>query len=94
MTIERLKKVLALPRLRGFEDLKDFQRHCQHRFPLLPDECKSLYEVLVKLQSLGHDALNTLDTWQRDMAPAECAEFIRFLICVEKMEIDDLLKAA
>lgn len=93
MTIEHLKIVLTR-NLHGFEDFIDFQHHCQRRFPLLPDECRSLYEVLVKLQSLGYDAMKTLDTWQRDMAPAECAEFIRLLIRVEEMEIDDLLKAA
>ena len=94
MTIERLKKILSLPRLQGFEDVSEFQRYCRRRFALLPDEYNALYEVLVKLQSLGHDARSTLDAWHREMAPAECAEFIRLLIRVEKMEIHALLKAA
>lgn len=94
MTIERLKQVLALPRLRGFEDYEDFERHCRRCFALLPEEYRALYEVLVKLQSLGHDAPTTLNTWQREMTPIECTEFIRVLICVEKMALDSLLKAA
>lgn len=94
MTIERLKQVLASPRLRGFDDYDAFERYCKRCFALLPDEYHALYEVLVKLQSLGHDAPTTLNTWQREMTPIECTEFIRVLICVEKMEIGSLLKAA
>lgn len=94
MALERIKRTLELSHLRGFNDSGDFQRHCQTRFDLTREECRSLYGVLVKLQSLGHDAMTTMDTWQHNMAVAECREFIRFLICIENMEIDDLLNAA
>ena len=76
-------------RLSAFKDFQDFVEYTEVMFKLEPEEFCGLYKVLLKLQSLGEDPKEVLRTWKKHTCQEECPEFIRFMIQVDKMPIED-----
>ena len=74
--------------LKEFEDYQDFLNYSRSLFDLRQDEHKGLYNVLLKLQGVGVDAVRSMDTWQKDMDKDEYQEFIRLMIQVDDMPIE------
>ena len=75
--------------LKSFEDYQDFVTYTETLFKLQPSEYRGLYKVLQKLQSLGEDPKKVLRTWKQKTCQDECPEFIRFMIEVDQMDIQD-----
>ena len=75
--------------LKSFEDYKDFVTYTETLFKHQPSEYKGLYKVLLKLQGLGEDPKDVLRTWKKKTCQEDCQEFIRFMIKVDNMDIED-----
>ncbi len=75
--------------LKSFDDYQDFVSFTKTLFKLKPSEYRSLYKVLLKLQTLGEDPKEVLHTWKQQTCQDECPEFIRFMIKVDNMDIED-----
>jgi hypothetical protein len=75
--------------LESFEDYGDFVTFTETLFKLQPSEYKGLYKVLLKLQGLGEDPKKVLETWKGETCQEDCPEFIRFMIQVDNMDIED-----
>jgi hypothetical protein len=75
--------------LASFEDFEDFVTYTETLFKLQPSEYQGLYKVLLKLQGLGEDPKKVLEIWRSDTCQEDCPEFIRFMIKVDNMDIDD-----
>ena len=80
--------------LNTFKDYGDFLNFSKALFKLSPEEYRVLYEVLLKLQSIGEDPIETMLTWRKHTCTDECPEFIRFMIQIDKMEIESLTQTA
>jgi hypothetical protein len=75
--------------LTSFDDYEDFVSYTENLFKLQPSEYQGLYKVLLKLQSLGEDPKKVLETWKSDTCQEDCPDFIRFMIKVDNMDIQD-----
>jgi hypothetical protein len=76
--------------LSGFADYDAFVRYARDRLRMQPDEMRALHDVLVKLQSLGEDPVQTLEACQRDMPAGDCLDMLRFMMLIDAMNLDDL----
>lgn len=81
-------------RLRQFDTYGHFERFCKELFELTPDETNGLYDVLLKLQSIGEDPIRILRSWKTHKCGEDCANFIRFMIMVDQMDMADIQMAA
>jgi len=75
--------------LTSFEDFEDFVTYTETLFKLQPSDYQGLYKVLLKLQGLGEDPKEVMRTWKKQTCQDECPEFIRFMIEVDNMDIED-----
>ncbi len=80
--------------LNGFDNYGDFLVFAKMIFNLSSSEYKALYEVLVKLQSVGEDPVKTMLLWKNSMDEQDCLDLIRFMIQIESMDLEDFSKAA
>ncbi len=76
-------------KLNEFEDYGDFIKYSKSLFNLGPDEHKALFSVLLKLESVGESASQSMLSWKKRMDNSECEEFIRFMIYVDSMEPEE-----
>ena len=81
-------------KLNDFKDYQDFLNFSKSLFKLSPDEYRGLYEVLLKLQSIGENPVETMLTWRKHTCTNECPDFIRFMIQIDNMEIKSLTQMA
>ncbi|MDD2388979.1 MAG: hypothetical protein PHP23_04505 [Desulfobacterales bacterium] len=80
--------------LHHFKTYRHYLTFAKSLFALDPDEYKDLFSVLIKLQGIGEDPVKLMQSWKDSSDASECAEFIRFMIQVNKMELAELKKAA
>jgi hypothetical protein len=73
--------------LRGFASYAAFESCCIALFDLEPEDCRGLHDVLLKLQSLGLDPEETMNTWREKTCEENCRDLIRFLIHVDAMDL-------
>ncbi len=84
-----------LPRnLDGFRDYDEFLDYAGSLFDLGPEELEGLYHVLLKLQGIGEDPVETMNVWKEETCRSECPEFIRFLIQVDNLDLESLKEVA
>lgn len=74
--------------LKDFNDYEDYRRFAETLFTLDAVEYRKLYDVLLKLQSIGEDPKETMIKWKKETCRKECPEFIRFMIQVDDMDIE------
>jgi hypothetical protein len=74
----------------AFESFEDFSNYSKTLFDLSPQEIEGLYRVLLKLQSIGEDPKKIMNYWKKRTCDTDCGDFIRFMIMVDDMDIDDL----
>lgn len=79
-------------RLVGFEDYDDFVQYAQTLFSLTEEEYEGLYRVLLKLQGIGEEPIETMNLWKAETCQEGCVEFIRFMIQVDSTDLE-MLKA-
>ena len=77
-------------RLDGFSDYRQFVEYAETLFVLTPEEFEGLYEVLLKLQGIGEDPVETMHLWKAKTCKSGCPEFIRFLIRVNDLDLEEL----
>lgn len=76
--------------LKGFATYEEFLDYASTRFALEPDEYEALFNVLLKLQSVGSDPRETMQDCQSQLADGECLDMLKFMIYVDGLDIKDL----
>lgn len=92
-----MKKQMIQPQspkenLDAFETYADFVEYVQTKFSLEPDEYPSLFNVLVKLESLGQDAVKVLNNCRQGQD--DCMEMMRFLMYVDELDLSEIREMA
>jgi hypothetical protein len=49
-----------------------------------------LFDVLIKLQSIGQDAIQTMSLLKSNTNEQDCYELIRFMIQFDSMDMEDI----
>ena len=88
--IETDKPKQPSEKLAAFKSYEDFLAYVGRRFDLRPGEHEALYNVLVKLQNVGADPLETMEACKSEMAPNDCLDMLRFMIYIENLDISEL----
>jgi hypothetical protein len=78
-------------KLSGFNDYQEFLNFSEPLFQLKPKEYHGLFNVLLKLQSIGQDAVQTMLLWNSNTDKHDCYELIRFMIQFDSMDMEDIL---
>ncbi|MFC1825987.1 hypothetical protein ACFLYZ_01175 [Thermodesulfobacteriota bacterium] len=78
-------------KLSGFDDYQEFLSFSKSLFQLKPQEYQGLFNVLLKLQSIGQDAVATMLLLQSNTDKQDCYELIRFMIQIDRMDMADIL---
>ena len=83
-----MKNTQRLPsELDAFSDYHEFETFCKSMFTLESWEYRQLYDVLVKLESVGENPVENMNIWKKSLSQEECLEFIRFMILVDSTDI-------
>jgi hypothetical protein len=78
-------------KLSGFNDYQEFLNFSESLFQLKPKEYHGLFNVLLKLQSIGQDAVQTMLLWNSNTDKHDCYELIRFMIQFDSTDMEDIL---
>lgn len=78
-------------KLSGFDDYQEFLSFSQALFQLKPEEYQGFFNVLLKLESIGQDAVETMLLLQSNIDEQDCYELIRFMIQIDTMDMADIL---
>ena len=81
---------LVQPKLAGFDDYQEFLSFSKSLFQLKTEEYRGLFDVLVKLQSIGQDAIQTMLILKSNTDEQDCYELIRFMIEFDRMDMGDI----
>jgi hypothetical protein len=76
--------------LSGFGDYQEFLSFSKSLFQLKQQEYKGLFNVLLKLQSVGQDAVQTMMLLKDNPDEHDCYELIRFMIQFDRMDMDNV----
>lgn len=76
--------------LKGFATYEDFLEYARTRFALEPREYEALFNVLLKLQSVGSDPLKTMQDCQSQLADGECLDMLKFMMYVDGLDLKDI----
>ena len=76
--------------LSGFSDYREFLSFSKSLFRLNPEEYRGLFNVLLKLQSVGQDAVQTMLAMKSNTDEGDCYDLIRFMILFDSMDPGDL----
>ena len=85
-----LETSLVQPKLTGFDDYQEFLSFSKSLFQLKTEEYQGLFDVLVKLQSIGQDAIQTMRVLKNNTDEQDCYELIRFMIQFDSMDMGDI----
>jgi hypothetical protein len=77
-------------RLTGFSDYQEYLGFSKSLFQLKPEEYQGLFNVLLKLQSIGQDAAQTMLLLKSNADEDDCYELIRFMIQFDRMDMGDI----
>jgi hypothetical protein len=80
--------------LKGFENFNAFLKYSQTLFELNPQEHQGLYNILLKLQSVGEDPQQAMLSLKHLTDKDGSTDLIRFMIQVDIMDIEEIKKAA
>ncbi len=78
-------------KLSGFNDYQAFLSFSKSLFQLKPEEYQGLFNVLLKLQSVGQDAVETMLLLKGNTDEHDGYELIRFMIQIDSMDMVDIL---
>ena len=77
-------------KLTGFDDYQEYLGFSKNLFQLNPEEHQGLFNVLLKLQSIGQDAVQTMLLLKSNNDELDCYELIRFMIEFDSMDMEDI----
>ncbi len=76
--------------LTGFNDYQEYLGFSKSLFQLKPEEYRGLFNVLLKLQSIGQNAVQTMLSLKSNTDENDCYELIRFMIQFDSMNMGDI----
>ena len=77
-------------RLTGFNDYQEYLGYSKSLFKLKPEEYRGLFNVLLKLQSIGQDAVQTMLLLKSNTDDDDGYELIRFMVQFDGMDMGDI----
>jgi hypothetical protein len=77
-------------KLNGFNDYQEYLGYSKSLFRLKPEEYQGLFGVLLKLQSIGQDAVQTMRLLKSNTDDDDSYELIRFMIQFDGMDMGDI----
>jgi hypothetical protein len=77
-------------KLTGFNDYQEYLGFSKSLFQLKPEEYQGLFNVLLKLQSIGQNAVQTMLLLKINSDELDCHELIRFMIQFDSMDMGDI----
>lgn len=77
-------------KLEAFDDYDHYLRYTRDLFDLTPDEYAALFQVLVKLESVGSDPLETLKTCRFEMETDDCLNMLKFMMYVDGLNLSTI----
>jgi hypothetical protein len=77
-------------KLDGFNDYQEYLGYSKSLFRLKPEEYQGLFDVLLKLQSIGQDAVQTMRLLKSNTDDDDSYELIRFMIQFDGMDMGDI----
>jgi hypothetical protein len=81
-------------KLEAFDTYDHYLRYARDLFDLTPDEHAALFQVLVKLESVGSDPMETLHTCRFDMETDDCLSMLKFMMYVDGLDLLALKETA
>ena len=78
-------------KLRGFNDYREFLSFSKSLFQLKTEEYQGLFDILLKLESIGQDAVETMLLLKSNADEQDCYELIRFMIQFDSMDLENIL---
>jgi hypothetical protein len=78
-------------KLSGFNDYKEFLSVSKSLFQLKAEEYQGLFDILLKFESIGQDALETMLLLKSNADEQDCHELIRFMIHIDRLDVEDIL---
>jgi len=78
------------PQLAGFNDYQEYLGFSKSLFNLKPEEYLGLFNVLLKLQSIGQDAVQTMLLLKSNTDGDDGYELIRFMLRFDVMDMGDI----
>ena len=76
--------------LTGFDDYQEYLGFSKSLFKLKPEEYQGLFNVLLKLQSIGQDAVQAMLLLKSNTDDDDGYELIRFMIQFDDMDMGDI----
>lgn len=77
-------------KLTGFKDYQEYLGYSKSLFKLKSEEYLGLFNVLLKLQSIGQDAVQTMLLLKSNTNDDDGYELIRFMIQFDCMDMGDI----
>lgn len=77
------------PKLTGFKDYQEYLSYSKSLFQLKSEEYRGLFNVLLKLQSIGQDAVQTM-LLLKSNTDDDGYELIRFMIQFDGMDMGEI----
>ena len=78
-------------KLSRFSDYREFLSFSKSLFQLKTEEYQGLFNVLLKLESIGQDAVETMLLLKSNADEQDCYELIRFMILIDRLDMEDIL---
>ena len=78
-------------KLSGFNDYQEFLSFSKSLFQLNTEEYQGLFDILLKLESIGQDAVETMLLLKSNADKQDCYELIRFMILIDSLDMEDIL---
>jgi len=77
-------------KLTGFGDYQEYLGYSKSLFKLEPEEYQGLFNVLLKLQSIGQDAVQAMLLLKSNTDDDDGYDLIRFMIQFDGMDMGDI----
>ena len=77
--------------LSGFSDYREFLSFSKTLFLQKTEEYQGLFDILLKLESIGQDAVETMLLLKSNADEQDCYELIRFMIQIDSLDMEDIL---
>jgi hypothetical protein len=78
-------------KLSRFNDYREFLSFSKSLFQLNTEEYQGLFDILLKLESIGQDAVETMLLLKSNADEQDCYELIRFMIQIDSLDMEDIL---
>jgi hypothetical protein len=74
-------------KLIGFEDYDAYLRYTQSLFKLEPGEYEALFQVLLKLQSVGQKPVDILHQCKHLQGDQDCVDMLKFMMYIDELDL-------